>query len=57
MTALQTISFRTPSALMKRQGTFFAHLNVLGASRGNFSHTLYFIASTDAINYKNLFKH
>lgn len=39
MTFLQTISFCTVSALMKRQGTFFAHLNVLGASRGNFSDT------------------
>ena len=56
-TVLQTISFCTISALKKRQGTFFAHLNVLRASRCNFSDTSYFVASTDAIHYRNLFKH
>lgn len=40
MTVVQTISFCTISALMKRQGTFFAYLNILRASRGNFSDTV-----------------
>lgn len=40
MTVLQTISFCTVSALMKRLGGFFAHLNVLRASRSNFSDTV-----------------
>lgn len=37
---MTVLSFCAVSVLMKRQGTFFAHLNVPRALRGNFSDTV-----------------